>query len=186
MRARSDPNARLTNGSRLQRNLNFYSLSAELAGATPFWLAAKYAEVEIMRSLAACGADPLLMPDNGITPLMAAAGAGWTTRSANRRGQGIGVDAAQLLVSAGERPTWEATSVALKLGNDVNATDPDGNTALHDAVRLAYPTVVDLLVEHGAKLGIKNSDDQSPQDLMCFDANGGLVRAAGRAGSCSG
>ena len=182
----ADPNARLTNGSRLQRNLNFYSLSAELAGATPFWLAAKYAEVEIMRSLAACGADPLLMPDNGITPLMAAAGAGWTTRSANRRGQGIGVDAAQLLVSAGERPTWEAASVALELGNDVNATDPDGNTALHDAVRLAYPTVVDLLVEHGAKLDIKNDNGQSPQDLMCFGANGGLVRAAGRAGSCSG
>ena len=182
----ADPNARLTKGSRQQRNLNYYSLSATLAGATPFWLAAKYAEVEIMRSLAACGADPLLSPDNGTTPLMAAAGAGWTTRSANRRGQGIGVDADQLLVSAGERPTWEATSLALELGNDVNATDSDGNTALHDAVRLAYPTVVELLVEHGAKLDIKNSDDQSPQDLMCRDAAGRLVRAAGRAGSCSG
>ena len=72
----ADPNARLTKGSLQQRNLNFYSLSAQLAGATPFWLAAKYAEVEIMHALADCGADPLLMPDNGITPLMAAAGQG--------------------------------------------------------------------------------------------------------------
>ena len=63
----ADPNARLTKGSLQQRNLNFYSLSAQLAGATPFWLAAKYGEVEIMRALADCGADPLLMPDNGIT-----------------------------------------------------------------------------------------------------------------------
>ena len=182
----ADPNARLTNGSRLQRNLNFYSLSAELAGVTPFWLAAKYAEVEIMRSLAACGADPRLMPDNGVTPLMVAAGEGWTTRSSNRRGQGIGVDAAQLLVASGEHSTFEATRIALELGADVHATDPDGNTALHAAVSLAYQTVVDLLIEHGARLDAKNDNDQSPQDLMCFDANGGLVRAAGRAGSCSG
>ena len=182
----ADPNTRLKNGSLQQRNLNFYSLSAQLAGTTPFWLAAKYAEVEIMRALAACGADPVLSPDNGITPLMAAAGEGWATRASNRRGQGIGVDAALLLVSAGEHSTFEATRIALELGNDVNATDPDGNTALHAAVRLGYPTVVDLLVEHGAKLDAKNDNDQSPQDLMCFDPGGRLVRAAGRAGSCSG
>ena len=182
----ADPNARLTNGSLQQRNLNFYSLSAQLAGATPFWLAAKYAEVEIMRALADCGADPLLMPDNGITPLMAAAGEGWATRASNRRGQGIGVDAAALLVASGEHSTFEATRIALELGADVHATDPDGNTALHAAVQLAYPSVVDLLIEHGARLDAKNNNDQSPQDLMCFDANGGLVRGQGRRGSCSG
>ena len=182
----ADPNARLTNGSLQQRNLNFYSLSAQLAGATPFWLAAKYAEVEIMRELADCGADPLLMPDNGITPLMAAAGEGWATRASNRRGQGIGVDAAALLVASGEYSTFEATRIALELGADVHATDPDGNTALHAAVQLAYPSVVDLLIEHGARLDARNDSDQSPQDLMCFDADGRLVRGQGRRGSCSG
>ncbi len=182
----ADPNARLTNGSRQQRNLNYYSLSAQLAGATPFWLAAKYAEVGIMRALAACGADPLAMPDNGITPLMAAAGAGWATRASNRRGQGIGVDAARLLVAAGERPTFEAAKLALELGADVNATDPAGNTALHAAVRLAYPTVVDLLVEHGARLDVANDNGRSPQDLLCRDAAGRLVRGTGPGGACSG
>jgi ankyrin repeat protein len=182
----ADPNARLTKGSLQQRNLNFYSLSAQLAGATPFWLASKYAEVEIMRALADCGADPLLMPDNGITPLMAAAGEGWATRASNRRGQGIGVDAALLLVQAGEHSTLEATRIALDLGGDVNATDPEGNTALHAAVLLGYPAVVDLLIEHGARLDARNNNDQSPQDLMCFDADGRLVRGQGRRGSCSG
>ena len=108
---------------------------------------------------------------------MAAAGEGWATRASNRRGQGIGVDAALLLVQAGEQSTLEATRIALELGADVNATDPDGNTALHAAVQLAYPSVVDLLIEHGSKLDVKNNDDQSPQDLMCFDADGGWCEA---------
>ena len=182
----ADPNARLTKGSRLQRNLNFYSLSGKLAGATPFWLAAKYAEVEIMRVLAANGADPLLAPNNGISSLMAAAGAGWTIRSSNRRDQGIGIDAAQLLVSNSERSTWEATRLALELGGDVNGTDPAGNTALHAAVTLAYPTVVELLVEHGAKLDTENKAGASAEDLACRDAAGKLVRRPGGRGPCPG
>ena len=182
----ADPNSRLTKGSRLQRNLNFYALSGKLAGATPFWLAAKYAEVEIMRALAACGADPLLSPNNGITPLMVAAGAGWTIRSSNRRDQGIGIDAAQLLVSAGERSTWEATRLALELGNDVNAANPAGNTALHAAVTLAYPTVVELLVEHGGKLDMENKAGMSAAAMACRDSAGKLVRRPGGRGPCPG
>ena len=182
----ADPNIRLTKGSRLQRNLNFYSLSGKLAGATPFWLAAKYAEVEIMRTLAANGADPLLVPNNGLTSLMVAAGAGWTIRSSNRRDQGIGIDAAQLLVSNSERSTWEATRLALELGGDVHATDPAGNTALHAAVTLAYPTVVELLVEHGAKLDMENKAGASAEDLACRDAAGKLVRRPGGRGPCPG
>ena len=183
----ADPNARLERGSRQQRNLNWYGLSGALAGATPFWLAAKYAEVEIMEFLAEVGADPLLTPyNNGITPLMAAAGAGWTTRSSNRRDQGIGVDAARLLVLAGERATWEGTKLAIELGNDVNAMDFNGNTALHAAVRLAYPTVVDLLVDHGGDLDLQNNNGRSARDLMCRDAAGKLVRPLAGGRSCPG
>ena len=177
----ADPNSRITKGSRQQRNLNWYSLSSTETGATPFWLAAKYAEAEIMRSLAECGADPLLSPDNGTPPLLVAAGDGWTTRSSNRRGQGIGVDAARLLVSAAERPTWEATLLALEMGNDANATDPDGNTAMHEAVRLAFPTVVQLLVDHGGDLDVQNQNGTSARDLICRDATGRMAGLAGDA-----
>ena len=145
-------------------------------GATPFWLAAKFGEVDIMRRLAECGADPLLSPDNGITPLMAVAGAGWTTRSSNRRGMGIGVDAARLLVSASEPRTREGVRLALELGNNVHATDPDGNTALHHAARLGYPAVVEVLVEYGGELYWNNNNGASPSDLVCRDAAGTLVR----------
>ena len=178
----ADPNSRITKGSRQKRNLNWYGLSGSLAGATPFWLAAKYAEVDIMRFLAAIGADPLLTPDNGLTPLMASAGAGWNTQRMNRRDQGIGVDAARRLLAAGERPTWEVAKLALELGNDVNAKDRGGNTALHSAVRLAYSSVVELLVEYGGKLDFENNDGRSALDLMCVDAAGKLVRRS--AGAC--
>ena len=181
----ANPNIRITKGSRLHRDTNWFALSQAMAGATPFFLAAKYAEVEIMRFLAANGADPLLPANNGITPLMAIAGAGWTPTSRNRRDQGIGVDAAPLLVSAGEQPTWEGTRLALELGNDVNATDPNGNTALHAAVMLGYSTVVQLLVEHGGKLDIKNKAGKTAQDLMCRDPAGKLVRPVG-GGGCPG
>ena len=47
---------------------------AALAGAstTPYWLAAKFAEPEIMRALAAAHADTRLTIKDGTTPLMAA------------------------------------------------------------------------------------------------------------------
>jgi len=176
----ADPNVRLTKGSRQQRDSSWYALSGALVGATPFLLAAKYAEIEIMRVLVGYGADHRLSADDGTTPLMAIAGAGWTASgSANRRGQNFGVDAAQLIMAAGERPTFEGTRLALELGSDVNAADRNGNTALHAAASLAFSTVVQLLVDHGAKLDVKNKAGRAPQDLICRDRAGKLVRPVG-------
>ena len=108
--------------------------------------------------------------------LMAIAGAGWLATGGdpqNRRGQTVPVEVAQQ-ITANERPTWEGTKLALELGIDVNATDSNGDTA----VSQAFSTVVQLLVEHGEKLNIKNKRDKTAQDVACHDPAGQLVRCS--------
>jgi len=80
----ADPDVRLTGGSRVPRATNWWILPASLAGATPFLLAAKYADVAIMRVLAEHGADPFLPLRDGTTPLMMAAGGDWSNGEIDR------------------------------------------------------------------------------------------------------
>lgn len=169
---KADPNIRLTKGSRVPRSSNWWTLPGSLAGATPFLLAANYAEAGIMRVLAANGADPLLPLQDGTTPLMAAAGALWTQPGASpvdRHGRAVSVEVADALM-ADERPNWEAAQLALELGNNVNATNRTGNTALHAALYRAFSTVIELLVEHGGSLDLRNKDGKAPTDLACYDS----------------
>jgi ankyrin repeat protein len=112
-------------------------------GATPFLLAAKAADVDMMRALVAIGADPLLTTDKGATPLMAAAGVGiW------RIGESAGTNEEAL----------EAVKLALQLGGDVNAVDANGDTALHGAAHRGANALVQFLHDHGAKLDAVNKN----------------------------
>lgn len=104
-------------------------------GATPFLLAAQSADAELMRTLAALGADPLLPNEDNTTPLMVAAGVG--TRSP-------GEDAGT------EDEVLEALEVALELGADINAVDDNGETVMHAAAYKNLPRVVEYLAEKGA------------------------------------
>ncbi len=65
--------------SRMTKKVNLGLTSLNTMGATPFFLAAKTADAELMRVLAALGADPGAMNADNSTALMAAAGLG--TRS---------------------------------------------------------------------------------------------------------
>lgn len=165
----ADPNIRLTKGSSQRRQSYWFAVSERWAGATPFWMAAKFAEVDIMRALIEHGADPRLATEDGITPLMSIAGIGFRPGSVglNRRDQGIGPDAARLLKAATEQPTLEGTRLVLELGSDVNAVNDDGDTAAHGAAALGFASVVDLLVEYGAKLDIENGRGMTALQLLC-------------------
>ena len=111
------------------------------AGATPFLLAAKSADVEMMRLLAELGADPMLTTDEGATPMMAAAGVGiW------KIGENPGTNDEAL---AAVRLAWE-------LDNDVNAADIKGNRALHGAAHRGADDIVRFLAEHDADLDAVN------------------------------
>jgi ankyrin repeat protein len=127
--------------ARMTKKVNAGLTSLNSLGATPFFLAARTADAELMRALAALGADPLLTNADNSTPLMAAAGLG--TRSP-------GEDAGT------ESEVVEALQAALDLGADPNAVDNNGETAMHGAAYKNLPAAVLFLASHGAKMEVWN------------------------------
>ena len=124
--------------------------SLNTPGSTAFLLAARTGDAELMRLLAKLGADPLLPNNDDTTPLMVAAGVG--TRSP---GEDAGTNAEVL----------EAVKVAIELGNDVNAVDKNGETAMHGAAYKQVPEAAQYLLDHGAKIDVfnrKNSHGWTP------------------------
>ena len=157
----ADPNARLVRGTAGRRLGWDLSLRHALIGATPFLLAAKYAEVDIMRVLAANGADPLLVKQDGTTPLMVAMGVSLGSREDRRGREGTPHNDAE----TEERLVLEIATLAVDLGVDFNASNDAGNTALHGAARLGLNSVVQFLADRGARLDVKNTRDQTPLAL---------------------
>jgi ankyrin repeat protein len=162
----ADPNARITKGTPVRRSGTDFELPATLIGATPYFLAAKFLEVEIMPVLVAAGANPRSGIDRGATPLMVAAGmeAGGTRAGGqlDRRGFSV-IDGATL---EDESRVLAAVSVALVSGSDINAVNDAGETALHYAAALGYDLVVQLLVDRGADLAVKNTRGQTALGVL--------------------
>ncbi|MSV30233.1 MAG: ankyrin repeat domain-containing protein [Bryobacterales bacterium] len=127
--------------ARMTRRVAFGLTGLNTLGATPFLLAAKNADAELMRLLAELGADPSLTNDDGSTALMAAAGLG--TRSPGE--------------DAGTEPeVVEALQVALDLGADLKAVNKNGETAMHGAAYKNSPRAVEFLAAKGANIEIWN------------------------------
>jgi ankyrin repeat protein len=158
----ANPNIQITKGTPVTREGQDFILPAGLVGATPFFLAAKLVEVDIMRLLASAGADPSLRLKNGTTPLMAASGIGWKNGYL-RRGA---------TTPAGTAPppdddqALDAVKLLLDLGTDVNEVNQSGDTALHGAAASGYSEVIQLLVDRGAKLEAKNRLGQTPLAIV--------------------
>ncbi len=154
----ADPNARL------QRKLWFRPSDHDdawtgTAGTTAFWRAAFATDVEAMRLLVSKGADPQIRSSEGVTPLMAAAGLGWTGN------QHRTVPGAWL----------PAVKYCLELGGDLNARDIFGYSAIHAAAYRGDDTLVKYLVEKGARLdGITVFGDNVTDMANGFVAFGSL------------
>ena len=164
----ADPNTPVLSGSPGRRNSPDYVLEHDVVGATPFWLAARFAEPGVMRALADSGADSQIVMDDGTTPLMAA------TAARRRQELGLAPNPAN-----DERLVLEAAKVAIDAGGDVNAVDAKGNTALHTAASRRLDTVVQFLVESGAILSAQNGDGQTPLAM----AGGGSDQASDESNS---
>jgi len=161
----ANPNTRITKGTPHMRSSQQFVLPESLVGATPFFLAAKFAEPEMMRALAASGADPLLPTLDGTTPLMAAAGVGYKGGETRRSREYHRIPVSD------DDQSLEALKIAISLGGDVNATNQAGDTALHGAASKAYTDLIKLLVEKGAKLDVRNKRGATPLTLASAEPN---------------
>jgi ankyrin repeat protein len=159
----ANPNGRLKSPLLMrQHNTGDASLGN---GATPLMRAAKIGDVELVRTLLAGGADPSLAMANGTTTMMVAlAGRG-----------------ARALTP--EAPAFQMIRLMLERGADVNATNPGGETLLHQGVGRGE-AFVRLLAEHGANLHARDKGGRTPLDvaLGVAPAGGGAGGARGRGG----
>ena len=195
----ANPNARIAwkeipfdpdqNQVKMPTNIDVGRHFISMVGATPFYLAASYGDVALMRVLAENGADPHLGTAQNVKPFMAAAGIGyWDGESP---GPNNGTPESERL---------EAIKLALALsGDDINTVAdfgdfpiegdgqellywfpkdikqlvekfPDamgdvrwsGSTALHGAAIMDQPSIIQFLVEKGAKLDAKNKIGWTP------------------------
>jgi ankyrin repeat protein len=174
----ANPNVRTTKGTPMRRDTTDWNLPATLIGSTPYLLAARFLESEIMPVLVAAGADPSLTMPNGSDAVMLAAGMG-SSRTASRRG----IETIDFGRVEPETRVREAVAAAIALRGDVNAASQSGDTALHVAAALGYDTVVRLLVERGARIGPKNSRGITPLTAAMFGSTTGRGRAAAPAGA---
>jgi len=118
-------------------------------GTTPLMRAARGGDATVMRALLEKGADPKLTTKEGTNALMFAAGVGY--RDKNTRGS--------------ESDALEALKVALETGLDFNQTNTKGETALHGAALRGADSIVQFLVDRGAKLDIKTKQGFTPLDI---------------------
>ena len=149
-------------------------------GATPFYLAAKHADVDYMTLLVDHGSDPLTPTNQGVTPLMAAAGVGfWDGESPgplNGTPDTVRLEAVKLAFSLGNDlhaatdfgdTTIEGDGVTLLLRHPLNLLKFDaqrdrgdmrwnGSTALHGAAMMGANLIVQYLLDQGADINVRN------------------------------
>src|SRR5439155_21531490 len=124
-----------------------YALQTSLVGVTPFLLAAATGNVGIMDELLRAGADPQLKSKDGSNALMLAAGVGRVDEREN---------------SAENANAVEAAKLALKLGNDINAANARGRTALHGAAGIGANGMIEFLVANRANMEAKDRQGYTP------------------------
>ena len=161
----ADPNARMMSSTETRTIFTHQWLREE--GATPFWRAAQSSDTELMQRLLDAGADPLIATDNGTTALMVAAGIGWVEGVTHEWSREQNVQTVDWL---------------LGLGADVNARDLDGRTALMGAAHKGRSEVVQILVDHGADMAVRDVGSRDSihnlygKTWQAIDYADGLVR----------
>ena len=148
----ADANAPVKVWTPTRRSSKDYNFAPELVGATPFWLAARFTQPDMMRLLLKHGADAKVVhrgdyhAEEPVEPR-------WYVTNAVSAAAGIGGGAAWVQPDRREREALmlEAMTLAVEQDVDVNLENTDGRTALDAARAQKFERVVKFLVDHGAK-----------------------------------
>jgi uncharacterized protein len=139
-------------------------------GATPLVRASQSSDIALMRLLLEYGADAFQATENGDTALTASAGIGWVEGVTYERAPEDNVEAVRML---------------LDLGLDPNHANREGRTALMGAALKGRSGVVQLLVDRGAKLEMRDGGSRDTDNSVsilaghtwqAIDYADGLVR----------
>jgi ankyrin repeat protein len=143
--AGADPSIKIT--GKIGHRGSFDMRWSELQGGTAFSRAAWNGDIEVMRLLMKHGADPHVKTDKNETALLLLAGAGWPL------GQGY--------IRSDEEIMASLDLFVNELKMDVNATTTEGITPVICAVFKGTNDVVQYLVDHGARLDVKDNAGRS-------------------------
>ena len=114
-------------------------------GATPFLMAAKTADLDLLKLLYESGANPTILNEDEVTPLIAAAGLG--TVAAGE-------------VAGTEDEVLEVVHWLLEIGMDIDAVSTKGETAMHAAAYKNLPKVIEFMAARGADIEVWNKANQ--------------------------
>jgi ankyrin repeat protein len=168
-------------------------------GATPLLRAARAGDAELVELLLKHGALVDLPSNQGVTPLMAAAGLEYglrVTRGRNRTMDGV-IKTMQLLLDAGAdinareltEPAGDAAAHQLVIEQRLSDYSYDyrgrqvpspraipHRTALHGAAMKGFNPIVEFLAAHGADLYAKDANGRTALDLAMGDYNEPFLR----------
>ena len=146
-----------------------------MLGVTAFWQAARAGDIRTMRVLADHGADLHHATERGTTPLMVAAGVGFTD-GATPGSEADALEAVRFLVEQG-------ADIHHRQGTDLDCTPRNytggggsrnlpglvcGWTALHGAAVRGADSIVQFLVDQGARLDVRDKAGQRPLEVAEF------------------
>jgi uncharacterized protein len=176
----ADPNAELTKGTPTRYESHDYYLNGGFVGATPYWLAARYGEAEIMKVLAARGADPKHLTKDGTSPILTAVSAkspGQIGDVIDRRGRmDTPTEFAARPKGEDEQVTLAVALLACEAGVDPNLPNMKGNVALIEAATRGYESVVQMLLARGANVNATNKNGDTALHLAAQSGYDSIIR----------
>src|SRR5215831_10666715 len=149
----ANPNARAKDNT-LTRTI-FTMQWFQESGATPFVRAAQSSDLELLKLLVQHGADPMIKTEYADTALTAAAGIGWV--------EGVTYEHSP-------KANVETVKYLLDLGLDPNGANNDGRTPLMGAALKGRNEVVQILVDHGARLEQRDKGSRDTDTVVSVNA----------------